>query len=67
MSKKERKTPKTNQEYILSTDAEAILYGLILVLISLIGLLNYGVVGEALTYIFSYLFGIFFVFVYYLQ
>lgn len=64
MSKKERKTPKTNQEYILSTDAEAILYGLILLLISLIGLLNYGVVGEALTYIFSYLFGIFFVFVY---
>ena len=33
-------------------------------LLSLIGFLNYGVVGEALTYIFSYVFGIFYIFVY---
>ena len=63
--KKEKKLPKKNlNEYVLSSDAEAILYGLMMVLISLIGFLNYGVAGEALTYIFSYIFGIFYVFVY---
>lgn len=65
MKNKDKKTPKTNSnEYILSSDAEAILYGLILVLLSLIGLLSNGVVGEALTFIFAYIFGIFYVFVY---
>ena len=65
MKNKEKKTPKLNaNEYILSSDAEAILYGLILVLISLIGFLNYGIIGEALTYIFAYLFGIFYIFTY---
>lgn len=65
MKNKEKKSPKVNpNEYILSSDAEAILYGLILVLLSLIGFLNYGVVGEALTYIFAYLFGVFYIFVY---
>ena len=65
MKNKEKKTPKTSaNDYVLSSDAEAILYGLILVLLSLIGFLNYGVVGEALTYIFAYLFGVFYVFVY---
>ena len=65
MKNKDKKTPKLNaNDYILSSDAEAILYGLILVLISLIGFLNYGVVGEALTYIFSYLFGVFYIFTY---
>ena len=65
MKNKEKKTPKQNpNDYILSSDAEAVLYGLILVLLSLIGFLNYGVVGEALTYIFSYVFGIFYIFVY---
>lgn len=68
MKNKEKKTPKVNaNEYILSSDAEAILYGLILVLISLIGFLNYGVVGEALTYIFAYLFGVFYIFTYLLM
>lgn len=65
MKNKEKKIPKQNpNDYILSSDAEAVLYGLILVLLSLIGFLNYGVVGEALTYIFSYVFGIFYIFVY---
>ena len=65
MKNKEKKTPKLNaNEYILSSDAEAILYGLTLVLISLIGFLNYGIIGEALTYIFAYLFGIFYIFIY---
>lgn len=65
MKNKEKKTPKQNpNDYILSSDAEAVLYGLILVLLSFIGFLNYGVVGEALTYIFSYIFGIFYIFVY---
>lgn len=63
--KKDKKVPKKNlNEYVLSSDAEAILYGLMMVLISLIGFLNYGVAGEALTYIFSYIFGIFYIFVY---
>ena len=63
--KKEKKLPKKNlNEYVLSSDAEAILYGLMMVLSSLIGFLNYGVAGEALTYIFSYIFGIFYIFVY---
>lgn len=65
MKNKDKKTPKTNSnEYILSSDAESILYGLILVLLSLIGLLSNGIVGEALTFIFAYIFGIFYVFVY---
>lgn len=65
MKNKEKKSPKmSSNEYILSSDAEAILYGLILVLVSLIGFLNYGVVGEALTYIFAYLFGVFYIFTY---
>lgn len=65
MRNKDKKTPRTNaNDYILSSDAEAILYGLILVLLSLIGLLSNGIIGKALTYIFAYIFGSFYIFVY---
>lgn len=65
MKNKEKKTPKINKsDYILSSDAEAILYGLIMILLSIIGLLNSGIVGDALTYIFAYVFGIFYILVY---
>ncbi len=58
---KEKKTPKTNSDLkILSSDAEAILYGLILTMIAIIGLLNRGWVGEFLTYITVYSFGVFY-------
>lgn len=58
---KEKKTPKTNSDLkILSSDSEAILYGLILTMIAIIGLLNRGWVGEFLTYITVYLFGVFY-------
>ena len=62
MKNKEKKTPKINKsEYILSSDAEAILYGLIMILLSIIGLLGNGVVGDALTYVFAYVFGLFYI------
>ena len=65
MKNKEKKTPKINKsEYILSSDAEAILYGLIMILLSVIGLLGNGVVGDALTYVFAYVFGVFYILVY---
>ena len=65
MKNKEKKTPKINKsEYILSSDAEAILYGLIMILLSIIGLLGNGVVGDALTYVFAYVFGVFYILVY---
>lgn len=57
----EKKTPKSNNDKkILSSDAEATLYGLMLTLIAIIGLLNRGWVGQFLTYISVYLFGVFY-------
>lgn len=58
---KEKKIPKQSEkDKVLSGDAEATLYGILLLLISIIGLLNKGWVGEFLTYITVYLFGSFY-------
>ena len=57
---KEKKEPKVNKEGLLSKDAETILIGLMLSLVSLIGLLNKGPVGQFLTFIAVYLFGVFY-------
>ena len=58
---KEKHLPKgSNEGKLLSKDAENTLYGLILVLVSLIGILNNGFIGNFLTYIVAYLFGVFY-------
>lgn len=58
---KEKKTPKKSDSgKFFSKDSEASLYGILIILISLIGLLNRGIVGEFMTYIFVYLFGAFY-------
>lgn len=58
---KEKHLPKKSIEAkLISQDAENTLYGLMLFLISLIGLLNNGFVGNFLTYISAYVFGVFY-------
>lgn len=58
---KEKHLPKSVKEAkLLSKDAENTLYGLMLFLICLIGVLNNGFVGNFLTYISAYLFGVFY-------
>lgn len=71
MKRDKKKEPKTNTDnYIVSSDAESVLYGLLFVLLGIIGLINSGPIGHFLTYIFVYLFGtfysIFFVFLIFL-
>ena len=52
---RDKHEPKdSKQKFQISDDAEKTLIGLMLVIISLIGLLNRGFVGEFLTYIFVY-------------
>ena len=64
---RDKHEPKdSKQKFQISDDAEKTLIGLMLVIISLIGLLNRGFVGEFLTYIFVYVFGAFyFIFFFY--
>lgn len=63
MKTENKKVPKNGEEaYIVTSDAEAILYGLLLVLIGLIGLLNRGPVGQFFTYCVVFLFGAFHIF-----
>ena len=58
---RDKHEPKdSKQKFQISDDAEKTLIGLMLVIISLIGLLNRGFVGEFLTYIFVYVFGAFY-------
>ena len=58
---KEKHLPKSISEAkLLSKDAENTLYGLMLFLISVIGILNNGFVGNFLTYISAYAFGVFY-------
>ncbi len=63
MKKENKKVPKNNEEsYVITSDAEAILYGLLFVLVGLIGLLNRGPVGQFFTYCVVFLFGAFHIF-----
>lgn len=58
---KEKHLPKSVKESkLLSNEAGNTLYGLMLLLVSLIGILNNGFVGNFLTYISAYLFGVFY-------
>lgn len=58
---KEKQQPKGyKSKKILSNDAEMTLYGLMIFLVSLIGFLNRGIIGNFLTFIFVYLFGAFY-------
>lgn len=58
---RDKHEPKdSKQKFQISDDAEKTLIGLMLVIISLIGLFNRGFVGEFLTYIFVYVFGAFY-------
>ena len=51
------KSPKTKDNKVLSDEVEYVLIGLMLILLSIIGLLNKGPVGNFLTYVSIYLFG----------
>lgn len=58
---RDKHEPKdSKQKFQISDDAEKTLIGLMLVIISLIGLFNRGFVGKFLTYIFVYVFGAFY-------
>ncbi|MCH5171780.1 MAG: hypothetical protein J1F31_02980 [Erysipelotrichales bacterium] len=58
---KDKHVPKSIKEAkLLSKDAESTLYGLMIFLVCLIGVLNNGAVGIFLTYISAYLFGVFY-------
>ncbi len=62
MKNKEKKVPKGNDnDYIVSSSAEAVLYGILFALLGIIGLLNKGIVGSFLTYWIVYLFGAFYI------
>ncbi|MCH5180726.1 MAG: hypothetical protein J1F32_05905 [Erysipelotrichales bacterium] len=58
---KDKHVPKSVKEAkLLSKDAENTLYGLMLFLVCLIGILNNGFIGNFLTYIAAYVFGVFY-------
>ena len=58
------KSPKTKDGKAFSNDVECVLIGLMLILLSIIGLLNKGPVGNFLTYITIYLFGAYYFAIY---
>ncbi len=63
MKDKEKKVPKNgNSNYIVSSDAESVLYGILLVLLGFIGLVNQGPIGHFITYCIVYCFGVFYAF-----
>ncbi|MBE6142900.1 MAG: DNA translocase FtsK [Erysipelotrichaceae bacterium] len=62
--KEKMKSPKTRDNKILGDDVEYVLIGLMIVLLSIIGLLNKGPVGNFLTYITIYLFGAYYFILY---
>lgn len=62
--KEKMKSPKTKDGKAFSNDVECVLIGLMLILLSIIGLLNKGPVGNFLTYITIYLFGAYYFVVY---
>lgn len=62
MKDKKKKVPKSNDnDYIVSSPAEAVLYGILFTLLGIIGLLNKGLVGSFVTYCVVYLFGAFYI------
>lgn len=62
--KKKMKVPKNTNEKFLSNDVEAMLIGVMLLLVSLIGLLGKGPVGQFLQYCVVFVFGNFYFLVY---
>lgn len=64
MGKDKHQPKNTKGKFSLSNDAEKILIGIMITLISIIGLLNKGVVGEFLTFSAVYIFGAFYYFFY---
>ena len=62
--KEKYKSPKTKDNKVLSDEVEYVLIGLMLILLSIIGLLNKGPVGNFLTYITIYLFGAYYFILY---
>lgn len=64
MGKDKHQPKNTKGKFTLSNDAEKILIGIMITLISIIGLLNKGVVGEFLTFSAVYVFGAFYYFFY---
>ncbi|MGN1294768.1 MAG: DNA translocase FtsK [Bacilli bacterium] len=64
MSDKNYKSPKLNKKGIFGDGSEPILFGAMITLISLIGLLGKGPVGSLLTFISIYLFGAYYFLLY---
>lgn len=62
--KSKMKVPKSSNEKLLSNDVEATLIGVMILLLSLIGLLGKGPVGQFLQYCMVFLFGNFYFLVY---
>ena len=62
--KKNLKVPKSSNDKILSNDVEATLIGVLVLLVSLIGLLGKGPVGEFLQFCIVFIFGNFYFLVY---
>ena len=62
--KNKMKVPKNGNSKILSNDVEATLIGVMLLLVSLIGLLGKGPVGQFLQYCIVFIFGNFYFLVY---
>lgn len=60
MAKDKHEPKDAKSKFQISDDAEKTLIGLMLIVIALIGLLNRGIVGEFLTYVFVYAFGAFY-------
>ena len=62
--KEKYKSPKSKENKVLNDEVECVLIGLMLILLSIIGLLNKGPVGNFLTYITIYLFGAYYFILY---
>lgn len=66
MGQNKHQPKDSKNRFSISIDAEKVLIGIAITLISVIGLLNRGPLGEFLTYISVYLFGAFYIFFYFM-
>ena len=62
MGQNKHQPKESKKRFSISMDAEKTLIGIAITLLSVIGLLNRGFLGEFLTYIAAYVFGVFYVF-----
>ena len=60
MAKNKKRKVKEEKRYLFSYDAEVSLFGMLLFLISMIGILNEGIIGRFITYFLVFFFGSFY-------